>query len=518
MPHSAFCGLGDSHSVFNPGRLHQWREPGSGGGSEELTGSWATSKWAGREWRPLISFRLQRPSEEVGSRGGGRAAYMGASDVCAPRGLSWAGAFPGGVEYVPPAGGAVKGAAAALADSTAAGLRRRRRRVGAGDDANLGARVRARILRELEAFFGPSGPKSIAGQGPDVREWIQNVSIHVEESDAPSGGGGGRRAARMARGSPNVWLYFPTYHGEREQFNGFCEDKSCACTGQLAECAKRHHPECSKPPRHLCEPLKHGSAAFVEKARAFAAALVSKGRLLNHPINAVKLTPFYDDCWAHRGRCQGHRPCREPVDQAWTCRATAMLCAGRTWKDALAEAKSWVPRGHPSMSMLYLYDGQTSELLDETFRTWGPQTVGYGADAVIFGPQFGAFHGATQWRTTLGGMRQALRASDACLGRRTIVVFRSPAFNFDPVNTPRQQAAFGRHMRPLVEEAGMLYIDNYPSTYDAVFQRTPHAIKFAKNSAFHYLNAGRYLMAQILMHTLKILAPAGAGGVGALGG
>jgi hypothetical protein len=36
----------------------------------------------------------------------------------------------------------------------------------------------------------------------------------------------------------------------------------------------------------------------------------------------------------------------------------------------------------------------------------------------------------------------------------------------------------------------MLYVDNYPSTYDAVFQRTPHAIKFAKNSAFHYVRRG----------------------------
>ena len=104
----------------------------------------------------------------------------------------------------------------------------------------------------------------------------------------------------------------------------------------------------------------------------------------------------------------------------------------------------------------------------------------------------------------------ALRAQDACLGRRTLVVFRSPAFNFDPVNTPRQQAAFGRHMRPIVEEAGMVYIDNYPATYDAVFQRTPHAIKFAKNSAFHYLNAGRYLMCQLLLHTLQLLAPSKA--------
>ena len=133
--------------------------------------------------------------------------------------------------------------------------------------------------------------------------------------------------------------------------------------------------------------------------------------------------------------------------------------------------------------------------------------MGYGADAVIFGPKFGSFHGATARRNTLGGMRAALRSADACLGRRTLTIFRSPAFNFDPVNTPRQQAAFGRHMRPLVEEAGMVYVDNYPSTYDAVFQRTPHAIKFAKNSAFHYLNAGRYLMVQLLPRTLQLLAP-----------
>jgi len=28
-------------------------------------------------------------------------------------------------------------------------------------------------------------------------------------------------------------------------------------------------------------------------------------------------------------------------------------------------------------------------------------------------------------------------------------------------------------MRPLVEEANMVYIDNYQATYDAVFQNTP---------------------------------------------
>ena len=24
---------------------------------------------------------------------------------------------------------------------------------------------------------------------------------------------------------PNTWVVFPTFHGEREKFNGFCEDK-----------------------------------------------------------------------------------------------------------------------------------------------------------------------------------------------------------------------------------------------------------------------------------------------------
>jgi len=57
------------------------------------------------------------------------------------------------------------------------------------------------------------------------------------------------------------------------------------------------------------------------------------------------------------------------------------------------------------------------------------------------------------------------------------------------------------------DHPGMIYVDNYPATYDAVFQDTPQAVKFAKNSAFHYLNAGRYLMAQLLLHAMQQLAP-----------
>ena len=483
MPHSAHCSLNESHSVFNSGRLHQWRKPGSGGGSEELTASWHSTKWAEREWRPLVSLcapktphptprhthtthtlyclarspplaaechrigyrtpcslhsRVQKPPEEL-SRGRG---YNGAPVTCGPRVLSWAGSHPGGIGHVPLGSRSIRGAGAAVADTTPAGIRRRRREVG-----GLGPRLRARLLREVASFFGPSARYPSGSHAPDVREWIHNVSVHVEEADGPVRAGVLLRRMARHRSMPNVWLYFPTYHGERQRFNGFCEDKSCQCTGQMAECARRRHPECRG--RHLCKPLASGSAIFVEKARAFASMLVSKGRLLGHPVTAVRLTPFYDDCWPHRGRCQGHRPCREPVDQAWTCRATAMLCVGRTWQDALAEAKAWIPAGHPSMSMLYLYDGQTSELLDETFRTWGAQTVGYGADAIIFGPQFGAFHSAATWRATLGGIRSAIRIADACLGRRTIMVFRSPVSGscYQPAPPPCPDDVYNMCMR-----------------------------------------------------------------------
>ena len=157
MPHAQFCGLGDTHSVFNPGRLHQWREPGSGGGTEEITGHWQTSKWAGREWKPLISFRLHTEVQGgMAGAGGRRVAYQGgAASTCAPRTLSWAGGFPGGVEYVPPSSEGIKGASAGgtVADSGLGGGLRRRGPRGRGTVGDLGARVRARLLREVDAFF-----------------------------------------------------------------------------------------------------------------------------------------------------------------------------------------------------------------------------------------------------------------------------------------------------------------------------------------------------------------------------
>ena len=97
---------------------------------------------------------------------------------------------------------------------------------------------------------------------------------------------------------------------------------------------------------------------------------------------------------------------------------------------------------------------------------------------------------------------------------------------------PPTQAAFNSLMRPLVRDlTPFFYVDNYAATHAAVFsegarsrrdraeisqissrisvppspaclQSDAHAVKFAKNSAFHYLNSGRYLMAQMLIHAL----------------
>ena len=143
----------------------------------------------------------------------------------------------------------------------------------------------------------------------------------------------------------------------------------------------------------------------------------------------------------------------------------------------LAKAKAWIPPSHPSASMLYLFDFATSDLIDETFRTWGTHTVGYGSSTLIFGPQFGTFHGAAEWRDSFALMHNALRRADACVGRRTQLLFRSPGFNFDPVNSPQNQAAFSASMRPIVEEYGMVYIDNYPATFDAVFQSSHSRVR-----------------------------------------
>ncbi len=55
-----------------------------------------------------------------------------------------------------------------------------------------------------------------------------------------------------------------------------------------------------------------------------------------------------------------------------------------------------------------------------------------------------------------------------------------------------------------------VYLDNFEATRDAAFPSGDPAIgaRFDRNSAFHYLDAGRYLMAQLLLHVLRLLVAA----------
>jgi hypothetical protein len=130
------------------------------------------------------------------------------------------------------------------------------------------------------------------------------------------------------------------------------------------------------------------SQAHVDRAIAFAAALRQHPSLhlgkrssslagpfaprsgSQLPLSSVKVTPFYDDIWPERGRCQGARPCPEPIDQHYAHRATAMLCpAVGGWPAQLKAARAWIPEGRPAASLLYIYDGQTTDVLRETFGT-----------------------------------------------------------------------------------------------------------------------------------------------------
>jgi hypothetical protein len=122
--------------------------------------------------------------------------------------------------------------------------------------------VRARLLREVEHFFSekttgapPGGIAAPPGGIGGVQEWIGNVTVHVEAG--PPGGIGAPPVGIIGQGvapGPNAWIYFPAFNGEREVLNGFCEDKSCECTGQLPACHK--HPECKG--KHLCKPWPAG--------------------------------------------------------------------------------------------------------------------------------------------------------------------------------------------------------------------------------------------------------------------
>lgn len=148
--------------------------------------------------------------------------------------------------------------------------------------------------------------------------------------------------------------------------------------------------------------------------------------------------------------------------------------------------------------------------------------VGYGASPIVFGPQFASVK-ARQLNTSLRLIASAVSHADRCGGGgrgssgmpaaagvvtrpRTTLIFKSPAFNIDPVNLFRQQANFARRMRPMVEAAGVTFLDTYPATRHAVMQHTAGAIRFDHFSTFHFHDAGRYIQAQLLLHVLRLLS------------
>lgn len=446
-PHQ-LCGVGDAFMKFSVGRMQQWRAPGKPGGANgAISEGWRRSKWAGREWRPMVSMRWHHEHEPSHAS-------------CAASSRFLVGSAPASV--------------------LSAHLHR-------GEATEVLTGLRATVTREVAALLG--------GQhAPRLDETLAGLTIHIERPMQPTG--------------PNVWILFPTYHGERENFNGFCEDRpGCNCTGVVGPCTAKL---CRG--KRLCAPLPKTSDAFVEHARTVAAALLAKRTLGGKVLEQPRVSVFYDDCWSGRGRCQGRRPCMEPGDQMLLCRATAMMCPAAPWVDVLARAKAWIPKGHAHASALYLYDGPSQDLFDETFRTWGASTVGHGAQMIVFGPQFASAK-PRLLNQSLALITDAVRRADACTrpagDERTHLIFRSPAYNIDPVNSFRQQRTFAKRVRPLVESLGVTFVDHYTATRDAVLQPTPHAIRFDHFSTFHFHDAGRYIQAQLLLHALRVLLRGG---------
>lgn len=65
--------------------------------------------------------------------------------------------------------------------------------------------MRQSMLREVVRFFGAN-----ASEG-----WLEQISVQME--------GPGTTATQNSKSlRPNVFIYFPTYYGERQHFNG-CE-------------------------------------------------------------------------------------------------------------------------------------------------------------------------------------------------------------------------------------------------------------------------------------------------------
>ena len=148
------------------------------------------------------------------------------------------------------------------------------------DPDSFAERVRSALISTLKKHFVTSDRSSL--------EWISNVSAHVEQ---PLKG-----SAPLS--SPSAFLLFPTYHGERQSFNGYCGDATsdglpCLCSHRRSNCKKRS-PSCYG--KELCEPLPRGSVRFTRGAHLCCCAIEARFHRRQHRRSSDSSNSVYDDC------------------------------------------------------------------------------------------------------------------------------------------------------------------------------------------------------------------------------
>ena len=144
-------------------------------GRGTLTSDWRSTKWAGREWRPLVSLTLDWPPPT-------RSA-----SCAADRSVSWGGSYQGSFEDGGPSGVSNTSFGSRLSSSAASYVR-----------------------------------KGLLASDPSTVEWLSNLSIHIEQPAAPLAASSAAEDEEMSvSGGTSAWIVFPSYHGQRISFNGY---------------------------------------------------------------------------------------------------------------------------------------------------------------------------------------------------------------------------------------------------------------------------------------------------------
>jgi hypothetical protein len=192
--------------------------------ADQIDAQWLSSKWRDREWRPLVSMTLgwdsTRAPVAVTSTGAaqhasahhgagwdstraadGTGAAANASErarACLEQpSVIWAGSHRAGL---------VPGAALPKKDLPNKDLPHQ--------GTSRAEAVRRQLLDAVRAH--------LVKLDPTAAEWVGNLTVHLDERPtqrAPSRAA--ESTAPRARASPNAWVVFPTYHGERQKFNGY---------------------------------------------------------------------------------------------------------------------------------------------------------------------------------------------------------------------------------------------------------------------------------------------------------